>query len=195
MIETHRDVRSFFYDRLQEALRRRRVRPRPETELYLVELLGRTASAPEPAAGEPLVRLWARALECHRPRDRYRRFRELGDWALLRTGFFAQSCERRGVSRHYLAQMGSRAYGAASGLAPWTAAARLAPALQELAEGFETFAGVLEDLRELTSLRTPQDIVRLYDRWRRSHSPVVAERLREAGALPSLTAPPKRVLH
>ncbi len=184
MIETHADVRAYFRERLLAVLERRRLQAAPTTEFYLVDLLARYAAGPGPRMEQPLALAIAEAMEAEEATERYRRFREVGDQALLACGFFAEHCERRGVSRRYVATVGSRAYRQASDLAPWSGQAALPEALEQLAEGFDAYAVALDDLRELTSLRTPQDIVRLYDRWRRSRSPLVAERLRALGVFP-----------
>ena len=60
----------------------------------------------------------------------------------------------------------------------------LEDAYPELAEAFDLLARALDDVRETTALRTPQDIVRLYERWRRTGSPLLADRLREEGVYP-----------
>ncbi len=189
MIETHADVHAYFRERLLAVLERRRLQIGPTTEFYLVELLARHAAGPGPEMERPLALTLAEAVATEEPAERYRRFRDLGDAALLACGFFSEHCERRGVSRRYVTALGRRAYRQARDLAPWSGRAALPEALQELAERFERFAVALDDLRESTSLRTPQDIVRLYDRWRRSHSPVVAERLRALGVFPQATDP------
>ncbi|MCZ7687217.1 MAG: hypothetical protein M5U28_54170 [Sandaracinaceae bacterium] len=44
-------------------------------------------------------------------------------------------------------------------------------------------------------MRTPQDIVKLYDRWRRTRSPRLAERLRAEGVFPTGEGPGGRILH
>ena len=54
----------------------------------------------------------------------------------------------------------------------------------ELAEGFDDFARVLDEVRERTVLRSPQDIVRLYDLWKRTKDPRFAEKLRGQGVFP-----------
>ena len=184
MIETHADVHAYFRERLLAVLERHRLHAGPSTEFYLVELLSRQAAGSGPEMQRPLALALAEAVATEAPGERYQRFRALGDTALLACGFFAEHCERRGVSRRYVSTLGRRAYRQARDLAPWSGKAALPEALDELAEGFERFAVALDDLRESTSLRTPQDIVRLYDRRRRSPSPVVAERLRALGVFP-----------
>ena len=55
---------------------------------------------------------------------------------------------------------------------------------RELASLFAPITRVLDDVRESTALRTPQDIVRLYDKWRRTGSPRIAARLSAEGVYP-----------
>jgi hypothetical protein len=83
--------------------------------------------------------------------------------------------------------MGGGAYENAGVLAIHSAseASRIA-VYRELARKFVPFAQVLDELRETTALKTPQDIVKLYDKWRRTRSPRLAERLSAEGVHPVL---------
>jgi hypothetical protein len=85
------------------------------------------------------------------------------------------------MSPEYFATVGGRAYRAAGVLDP-----QHHVTFGELASGFLDFALVLEEVREETVLRTPQDIVKLYDRWRRTRSPKLAARLHAAGVFPQV---------
>jgi hypothetical protein len=157
------------------------------TEVYLVHLLtGFVHVTADAALGQPLVQRLAEALEAPSTSERFRRFRALGDSALYISGFFSDHLSRRGVSRGYVVAMGGRAYVAASDVG--------GDMFAELAEGFDDLAQVLDEVRETTSLRTPQDIVRLYERWRRTRSPSLAERLEAEGVFPQ-EAPKKQMLH
>lgn len=189
-IEKSEDLRGWFRERLAQALERRGVDASHTTRLYLVELLHRP---PSDALERPLALQLADAAEATGI-ERLRLLRELGDAALYLSGFFADHLERRGVTRRYSVAMGERAYasaGALSALSPAEAARR--HVYDELADAFEGFVLAFDELRESTALRTPQDIVKLYDRWRRTRSPQLAERLREEGVFP--TDPRGRVLH
>ena len=115
---------------------------------------------------------------------RHQKLRSLGDSALYSCGFFGESLERRGVSRSYVVSMGGRAYTAASGL-PAPRGTEVGPRVfQELTMKFHAFSQVLDDVRECTAMRTPQDIVRLYERWKKNQSPLLAERLEQEGVFP-----------
>ena len=82
----------------------------------------------------------------------------------------------------YYAAMGGRAYHGASVLS-----FEHRGTFVELAEGFEDFAQVLDEVRERTVLRSPQDIVRLYDLWKRTRDPRFAAKLRGQGVFPQTT--------
>ncbi len=137
---------------------------------------GRARSLHDDAPRNPSV--WAN------PRERLRHFRDTGDAALYTCGFFADHLETRGVSEDSFISMGGRAYRAASTLCP-----RRGMVYDELASGFERMVVLLDEVREETVLKTPQDIVRLYDKWRRTGSPKVAARLHQAGVFPTVPRP------
>jgi hypothetical protein len=188
-IETFVDLRSWFHERLSGCLASRGLRTSDETTLYLVELLtsaGVGGAQRESLCGRALALLLAEATEAHGG-ERVRRFRILGDEALYVAGFFGEHLERRGVSEDYVSRLGAQAYETASRLAERSAqdAAR-AEVYRELADQFSSLTRVLDDVRESTALRTPQDIVRLYDKWRRTGSPRIAARLTAEGVYPSL---------
>jgi len=189
-IDLNPDMRGFFRDRLQLALDRIGIEPGLETQCYLVDLLAGFASdARRDTLEAPLVTLLAEAAQAPTSAERFRRFREVGDTALYVCGFFSDRIEARGVSRDYVVRMGGRAYGAASDIAQYGAV------YEELATKFDPFARVLDDVREMTVMRTPQEIVRLYERWRRTRSPLLAERLHAEGVFPQRDGDKKRVLH
>ena len=186
VIESFTDLRGYFHERLRAALHRSALGASEGTEHYLLELLsgsGAQLATPD----RPLVDRLQAALAAPDPRDRLRSFRETGDAALYTCGFFPDHLDRRGMSPEYFATVGGRAYRAAGSLDP-----RQGTTFEELADGFLGFAQVLEEVREETVLRTPQDIVKLYDRWRRTRSPKLAERLHAAGVFPQV---PKGEVH
>ncbi len=190
MIEPHADVRGYFRERLLGALERHRLSIDSGTEFYLVNLLSEFAiSPPLPTLERPLAEQLADALETE-GYERLRRFRGLGDAALYVSGFFADHLERRGITADYAGAMGGRAYRSASALvrlAPPREAA-LAYVYDELAAKFSAYVDVLSDVREATTPRTPQDIVRLYERWKHTRSPALADKLRSVGLFPVLEA-------
>lgn len=189
MIETFVDLREWFRERLDAALAARSVDAAGDTRAYLVELLSAVGVRAERAVSErPLALQLAEARDAP-GHERLARYRAIGDEALCLSGLFSDHLERRGVSESYVASMGSGAYRTVRALAMRDAveAARV-EAYDELALRFRSFSEVLDEVRESTALRTPQDIVRLYDKWRRTGSPRIAERLGEEGVFPGLVA-------
>lgn len=192
LIELSTDISGFFRERLEGALARRGVAAGPLTQVYLVHLLAEHGSgfAPEKMTGTlggTLVERMAEAADILEPAERLRRFREIGDAALYAAGFFGDHLSHRGIAKSYVVMMGGRAYDAAGSLArrPHVVAERaMAEVYPELSGRFESFAAVLDDVRESTEMRTPQDIVKLYERWKRTGSSLLAERLQEEGVFP-----------
>lgn len=181
MIELSADLEMFFKERLTSCLEEHSVRLQTETEFYLVDLMVRYAKAgTREALQQTFVERMLSASEA-RGKAQLAQFRALGDAALYVSGFFADSLKRRGVKRSYVVTVGHRAYNTAGSLAPRS---RRAATYLELADAFGALADALDDLRESTTLRTPQDIVRLYDRWRETHNPKLAARLKEEGVFP-----------
>ena len=197
-IEPHTDVHVFFRDKLSAAMKRCDLYAREATEFYLVQLLSDfVASTPQDILSKPLAERLGRALTASGA-EALRRFKQLGDLALFVSGFFADHLDSRGVSRRYVSDLGGQAYAAAGGLAcrsRGSAVARDPEVYAELSDRFDAFAGVLNDVREDTTLRTPRDVLRLYERWRRTGSPLLARRLRAEGVFPQVANHEAGTLH
>ena len=178
-LELYTSPQSFFRDHVVEALARLRLDVGVWTEFYLVDLLAR--KAPSLPMDQPLVTQLGACLENPRPFARFEGYRTLGDASLLLLGFFGDNVPRRGVNRSYVASMGRNAYAATAALSG--SYDGLTAAYEDLSEGFTEFARVLDEVREMTSLRTPQDLLELYSRWKQTKSPNVAGRLCLGGML------------
>lgn len=190
-IEPLVDLSSWFRERVDLVLERRAVEASDEVRAYLVTLLSKGGGGAFVDLDDPLVLALERALRAEEPAERLELFRAVGDRALVLSGFFAERLEHRGLARDYVVGLGGRAFHGAHE----TARRRNQPArvFVELAGAFGEWAAVLDDVRESTVLKTPQDIVRLYDRFRRTGSPDVAARLVREGVFPVVT--PDRTFH
>lgn len=174
------ETKEFFRDRVIDALNRLRLRVKEWTEFYLVDLLDRQVARSFPIE-TPLALQLHDAKEAHTHAEKFARYRKMGDSALVLAGLYTEYLEAKGVSATYVSTMGGGAYTVTASLST----DGYGPVYVELADGFDDFVRVLVEVRESTiSLRTPQDIVRLYDRWRKSGSPALAERLRKEGVYP-----------
>ncbi|MFW5875321.1 MAG: hypothetical protein ACOCXM_01160 [Myxococcota bacterium] len=177
---------SYFQERLRSVLERRSLRLGGAVQVYLIDLLERYSHTHPQQAMRPLVEHLSDALDAPNPQDRLRRYRQMGDAALCVCGLFHEHLSARGINRRYVVSMGGHAYRHAAHLAAAGpgAVGHDAGVYGELADRFDPIVSVLDDIRETTASRTPQDVLRLYERWQRTRSPVLAERLREAGVYP-----------
>jgi hypothetical protein len=187
-VEPCADVRGFFRNHVSEALRSLDVRTAEATEHYLVNLLaGFVVSDRIQDMYTPFVELLAKALTVSGP-ERVNRMRSLGDAALFVSGFLSDSFNRRGLTQPYVIAIGARAYGEVGRVRPAIAAdsAPQSEVFVELADRFESFTRVLDEVREQTALCTNGELVRLYERWCTTRSPELFRRLhrRGVGAMP-----------
>lgn len=181
-IECHTDLRAFFHETLTRALASQRIDAPPYTEHYLVSLLS-LLGHDTTTMSRSLVELEVDASQAPRE-DRLERLRTLGDQALSIAGLFEAYLERHGISRSYVADVGARAYRRAGHLA--SASRRERPQAEvflDLSSRFSTYAQVLEYVRESTALGTPDDVLALYERYVRTHSPALLARLSAHGVL------------
>jgi hypothetical protein len=180
------DLRGWFRERLEHALERQGVHATAETRAYLVDLLAALGVGRRRVPGQvPLAVQLKDAALAPSGTERLQRYRTLGDEALCLSGLFSDHLERRGISASYVQTMGGGAYETAGALAMRDASeAARTGVYRELAHNFRRFAEVLDEVRESTALRTPQEIVKLYDKWRRTGSRVIAERLYAEGVVP-----------
>lgn len=181
-IECHRDLSAFFYETLGRALSSRGVEAPQHTESYLVRLLAELAHSAA-SMSQSLVELRCGA-ELGPREERLERLRTLGDRALSVSSLFEAHLEHQGVSRDYVADMGMSAYRSASHLASASRRSHeraRAEVFFDLGERFTTYACVLEDVREATALGGGNDVLSLFERYRKTHSPALLDRLLAQG--------------
>lgn len=189
----------YFRELVTGAMERRRVATRPETEFYLVNLLNQfmttdrlyARDADGQMKDEPLAFLWKDALE--EPRREHQRavFRQVGDISLYMAGFFQESLSRRMVDVDYYIEFGGRAY---RQVAQRADESQQRDMFGELAEKFARFVDVLADARDQTRVGTAEretDLLRCYELWVKTRSERAAEKLREAGIIPTESKPKK----
>ncbi|HEY6877091.1 MAG TPA: hypothetical protein VI299_03690 [Polyangiales bacterium] len=184
-IECHVDLKAFFHETLTRALSTRKVEVPELTEFYLVGLLAALGHDVQ-AVSRSLVEL-SFDVQGEHDLDRLTRLRLVGDQALSVSGLFDAQLERRGISRSYLSDLGSRAYRSAGALARRSrdrGQRERADVFLDLGKHFRVYAELLEDVREATALGTPDDVVALYERFQRTRSPALAERLLGHGVVP-----------
>jgi hypothetical protein len=174
----------FFKAHIESALARLRLDAKGLTSYYLVDLLCRftrpdTRIAFHDDPAEPLALRLKRALDAAGVEQRVR-LRNLGDFSLFMSGFYSDSLRRRAVDLDYYVSMGEYAYS-------WLARRddAFGEAYAELGRKFVPFMDVLTDISERTGQTSPQDVLRLYERWLRTGSTRAGHQLAERGIAPN----------
>jgi len=188
------NLREFFHDSVQTALRKQRVDVDDHTEHYVVNVLTMFARSeelyertPEGIRLKPLARMLAEASEASSAQQRDEVLRRLGDVSLFVAGFFAQSFARRLVDVDYHIAMGGRAYGTlADNLRGSIRGQAFATVFLELAQKFQRLVDVLNDVAEMAYTHTDKDILRLYEIWMKTGSPRAFAILQRLGVAPVL---------
>jgi hypothetical protein len=188
------NLREFFHDSVQAALRKQRVAVDDHTEHYVVNVLTMFARSeelyertPEGVRLKPLARMLADASEASSSQQRDETLRRLGDVSLFVAGFFAQSFARKLVDIDYHIAMGGRAYGTlADNLRGSIRGQAFAAVFLELAQKFQRLVDVLNEVAEMAHTHTDKDILRLYEIWMKTGSPRAFAILQRLGVAPVL---------
>ena len=173
-------LESFFWGKLGEVLRERSVEVQPATEHYLVRLLSTRAT--QPVDDTPLALKLLAAQEAEAA-ERRRQLRDVGDTSLFVSGFWADSFARRVVDVDYYIGLGGTAYGELARGTGWGTDPHES-VYGELADKFARFVGVLAALsRYFMPTSTPQDVLKLYERYCRTGSRWAQSRLAAQGVV------------
>lgn len=186
------NLREFFHDSVQTALRKQRVDVDDHTEHYVVNVLTMFArseelydNTPEGVRLRPLAHMLADASEASSPQQRDDALRRLGDVSLFIAGFFAQSFARKLIDIDYHVAMGGRAYGTlAENLRGTMRGQAVATVFLELAQKFQRLVDVLNEVAEMAYTHSDKDILRLYEIWLKTGSPRAYAILRRLGVAP-----------
>ncbi|MGH7437195.1 MAG: hypothetical protein ACRENE_16085 [Polyangiaceae bacterium] len=191
-------VSHFFDGIVTDAMRSQRVHATEGATRYLVALLADYAH-PDARAGQaldrPLTLLLDEALRALDAGERFERLRTLGDGVLYGCGFFGDHFASRGVDPTYLRGLGTRAYGAASGMLRQggdAARKELPDLFEELADNFGQFVEVLSDVADSTvamSADSSTGLLKAYERWLKTGSDRLAGALASRGVVPTRGAP------
>jgi hypothetical protein len=186
------NLREFFHDSVQTALRKQRVDVDDHVEHYVVNVLTMFARSeelydmtPEGVRLKPLAHMLADASEAPSPQQRDEALRRLGDVSLFVAGFFAQSFARKLIDIDYHIAMGGRAYGTlADNLRGSIRGQAFATVFLELAQKFQRLVDVLNEVAEMAHTHTDRDILRLYEIWLKTGSPRAFAILQRLGVAP-----------
>jgi len=186
------NVREHFRDSIHSALSNQRVEAAEETVFYVVNLLAHYTHAEnlfckttDGVDLKPLALIYAEAVDAASAEQRHAALKRLGDVALLISGLFSSSLNRKVVDLDYYIAMGGSAYGYLCDISRGTARGRaFCSIFGELSDKFPSFVDVLAEVGETSRLNSDTDIMRLYEIWLRTGSRRAAERLRKLGIEP-----------
>jgi hypothetical protein len=186
------NLREFFHDSMQTALRNQRLAVDDHTEHYVVNVLTMFARSeelfdqtPEGVRLRPLAHMLAEACDARSAQQRDNALRRLGDVSLFIAGFFAQSFARKLIDIDYHIAMGGRAYGTlAENMRNTIRGQAVAAVFLELAQKFQRLVDVLNDVAEMAYTHTDKDILRMYEIWLKTGSPRAYNILRRLGVEP-----------
>lgn len=186
------NLREFFHDSMQAALRQQKVAVDDHTEHYVVNVLTMFARSDElyeqTSEGvrlKPLAHMLAEASEARSLQQRDTVLRRLGDVSLFIAGFFAQSFARKLVDVDYHIAMGGRAYATlADSMRGSVRGQAFGSVFMELAQKFQRLVDVLNDVAEMSHTHTDRDILRQYEIWMKTGSPRAYGILQKLGVQP-----------
>lgn len=175
-------LQSFFFDEMERAQKRCGRSLSTEVEAYVVGLLARFARRTQ-AVGR---RSRALALQYFEARGktgsaRAHALRGVGDRALFISGVAPRSLHRSPVHLRYVQGIGEAAYREVAARTDRGGGALAV--LGELATGFEGVSEVISEAVDLDVKAPINDLLGLYERWRRDGDPRDRRRLHDAGVL------------
>ncbi|MBT8062236.1 MAG: hypothetical protein KJO85_06090, partial [Gammaproteobacteria bacterium] len=187
------NLQEFFRDSIRNAMVNQRVDADDHTAYYVVNLLtvfSRSDALYEQTQNglglKPLANMLCDAVEAESAEQRNVALKRLGDVSLFVAGFFYESLARSLVDVDYYVNMGGGAYGSLSENIRSSARGRVFRGVySELADKFQSFVDVLNEVRDMAKGSSDHDVLRLYEIWLRTGSDRVAGLLRELGVEPN----------
>ncbi len=191
---TRTGLREFFHDSVTKAVVNQKQDFAPETVFYISNLLTdftHTANLfdkhSEGNTPQPLVAIYADALEASTREEQNQCLKKLGDLALFISGLFSYSLNRSLVDVDYYVSMGGNAYSYLATNTRSMGGRAFCDIYNELADKFVSAIDVLTEVGDSMNNRDNRDIMRLYEIWLRTGSQLAAERLRREGIDPVAT--------
>lgn len=172
----------FFKNLITAAIENQKVTLEADVEYYLVSLLSQYMQTEMMKKSEeaPLAIRLHKALVATPP-EKVQILKEVGDFSLYISGFFADSLNRKIVDIDYYMAMGGAAY---LKLSHAFTHQNLQALYRDLFERFSTCVDILAEVSDITFSSTNKDLLRLYEKWLKTKSVRVAELLKKAGLFP-----------
>ena len=190
-IAPHTSLNGYFHQEVRVALFRQNIQTTEHVEYYLVNLLAVFAQELN-QVDSPLAILFLDSITTPDAPKRYRQLKQLGDFALLVSGYFSDSLKRKLVDVDYYIGLGSNAYQALSSISINISAFQ--QTFEELGDQFPRYVDVLSEISENSGMQNNSDLLRLYEKYLKTGSERLKTKLQEAG-IPVTTQNPLRDVH
>lgn len=186
------NLRDFFRESVDSAMRKHSVNVDPHATHYVVNLLTVYARSEELYEDQgdtyglrPLAIMLADASDAASPGERNDSLQRIGDVALFLAGFFAEGLAQQAVDIDYYIHMGGNAYGSLSEETRGSARGRaLGDVFGELARKFQIVVDVLHEVRDSAQKTSDIDLLRTYELWLKTGSARAASLLRQNNVVP-----------
>ena len=184
------NLKSYFYQSLNEICERRNLDSSDSCLAYIVNLLCEYSRSErffdyDRATGfdiRPLAMQYGDALKATDKKQRMSVLRRFGVVALFISGMFNTSLCRKPVGVDYYIDMGCGAYSWLSTDIENSSNTDLnSTVFKELSECFPQFVNMLDEFTENSSLRRNRDLISLYELWLQNRDPRLAEKIRQKG--------------
>lgn len=178
----------FFAEKVEEALTQRQVQVSNPARTYLVELLNNFISVDKlfefdekvgKKRQEALAILYLKALNSPTA-VKVELLKKLGDTSLYVSGFFGDSLNRKVVDVDYYVEMGETAY---HQLATEVSDEKQSEVFREYAKKFVDFVDVLTLISQESQIQSNEDLLKLYNRYITTGSPLAEKQLLDHGVL------------
>lgn len=178
----------FFADKVEEALNQRQVQVSDPARQYLVELLTHFISVDhlfefDEKVGkkrqEALAILYLKAQNSPTAL-KVELLKKLGDTSLYVSGFFGDSLSRKIVDVDYYVEMGETAY---YQLSSEVNDEKQSEVFHEYSKRFVDFVDVLTLISQASQIQSDEDLLKLYDRYLATGSPLAEKQLLDHGVL------------
>jgi len=190
-IAQHKSLNDYFHQEVRVALFRQNIQTTEHVEYYLVNLLAVFAQELN-QVDSPLAILFLDSMNTPDAPKRYRQLKQLGDFALLVSGYFSDSLKRKLVDIDYYIGLGSNAYQALSSISINISAFQ--QTFEELGDQFPRYVDVLSEISENSGMQNNSDLLRLYEKYLKTGSERLKTKLQEAG-IPVSAQNPLRDVH
>jgi hypothetical protein len=179
VIELSVSSKGYFAKLVEEALGKRQLDPGPFVSDYLVQLLETNMLTQNMMVHSTFAEMLLRAQNAEK-QLRQELLRKLGDTSLYISGFFGDSLRRKIVDIDYYANIGGIAYGSLSREVPDKNQALV---FNQFADRFLDYVDVLTYVSQTSSMQSNQDLLRVYERYVITGSPLAKDQLIERGLL------------